>query len=1204
MLKTANCSLLFLSVAAPAWIVSTDRSASAGLPVSWENRVTVGSFRLPAQMLRIMRMLSFLLVVACLSTHANSLAQNVTISGKDMTLKQVFAAIEKQTGYVVFHKQGLLADSKTVTLTVYDMPLSDLLHAVLKDQALEFVFEGKTIIISRKPEARSNGLSLLRGAPESPPGLPIRGIVRNVNGEPVAGANIVVKGTKNGVSAGSDGSFTINVNVGDVLVISSIGFSEVTIKLTSNTTAVVVSSDRQSSSGTDDDANTTGGGANDRNGRFLKVGSSLTLGPTGFSITLSRSDSKLDEVQVIAYGTTTKRLSTGNISSVKAKDIQNSPVNNPILAIAGRVPGITINQSSGFAGSGVDIQIQGMNSLQKGNTPFYVIDGVPYTQMLLPNLGYVWGTSGSRGTGEGPVTGNPLSYINPGDIESIEILKDADATAIYGSRAANGAIIITTKSAKVGKIQVQVNAQSGFGEVGRKLKLLSTSEYIQMRKEAKSNDNTPIRPSDYDLNGTWDSTKYTNWQGKLIGNKARFTDLQIGFSGGNSNVQFLFGANYHKETTVLPTSLGDQKASGRLSINASSNDKRFQFVMSAFYLIDDNRLPVTDFTLQAVSLPPNMPDLLTADGQINWAKNANGVSTITSNPMAGLSAYYYNKTKNLITNSSLSYKVTEDLEIKSTFGYNSLLSDELLTSPISALRPEFRPFVESTADYGNNNINSWIIEPQINYQKKLNIGSFAFLVGSTIQEKSSNRRQLHGTGYVNDAVLDNIGAAKSVTVPSNTTVITNYKYAAVFANLNYNFEDRYILNITGRRDGSSRFGPKSRLHNFGAVGAAWIFSNENFMTAFSKVLSYGKIKASYGTTGNDQIGEYAYLSLYDNLTTDQAYRGSNSLIVNRLTNPYLQWEETKKLSAGIDLGFLDDRILLNATYYRNTSSNMLVGTPLPSTVGPGGLTINLPATIRNFGWEFSISSVNVKAGKFRWTTDANLTIPHNKLVSFPDLQNSGYSNAYIIDEPVNIVKAYKANGVNQTTGIYEFLDKDGKIVKNPGTDPLNYNQIIDPNPKFYGGISNALSYNGISLSFLFQFDKRMAKNIPLSSPPGWFPNNQQHNVLNRWRSIGDDVPIQKYASSNFEPFIAFTNQLTGSDAYWENAAYVRLKNISLSYSLPLNIVKRLSFQTISIFVTGQNLLTFTSFSGLDPETRSNFTLPPLRVLTAGIRANL
>jgi TonB-linked SusC/RagA family outer membrane protein len=1118
---------------------------------------------------RLMQVFTILLI--CLSAYRDGFSQNndagksVTITAKRTTYGEIFDQVLKQTGTTIWFTDEI---GKRIIkdVSLKNTPLQEAMNKILPKD-LEWLFRGKDIVVKKKGISESGVVNPNNNPPSkttisgntTQDLVDVTGRVTDENGDPIPGATVLIKGTPTGTISNESGNFIINGVAGnEVLTISYVSFIS----------------------------------------REIPVRRRKNVG----IIALERDVKRLDETVVLAYTTTTGRKLTGNVSSVKAKAIENSPVSNPILAVAGRVPGVTVTQSSGFSGGGVEVIIQGMNSLTRGVTPFYVIDGVPFIQSLLPNKGNVLRTSGT-GTGDGPVTGSPLAYINPSEIESIEILKDADATAIYGSRAANGAIIITTKRGASGDMRVSLNVQSGFGQVSRKRELMNTSEYLTMRREAKANDGASIGDFEYDINGTWDTTRSTDWQKELIGKTAGYTDAQISVSGGPANVKYFINGGYHKETTVLPSDLSNTKASVRFNLDSKSTNQKFSLSFSGSYLFDNNKLPVSDLTDAAMTLPPNYPKLRNPDGSLNWAPDRNGNSTVMGHPLAQLSAYYSNKTGNLISNAAIGYKIFDFVQIKTNVGFTKLHTDEVSTSPASVFPPEQRATFPRSADFGFNDMNSWIFEPQILVDKKIANIDLNGIVGMSFQENNNTRKVVTATGFPNDFVLDNINAATSITSPAGSAIITKYKYNAGFFLLNLNYKNTYILNVSGRRDGSSRFGADNRFHNFAAIGGAWLFSNESEIQDRFSFLSFGKLKASYGSTGNDQIGDYNFLSLYYSNNSDIPYRDGGALNVNRIANPALQWEETKKLSIGLDLGFFNDKILVNTVYFRNRSSNMLVPGNIPATAGPvGGLIENMPAVIQNSGWEFLANSTNIRSKKVTWSSSVNLTVPRNQLVSFGTLETSTYASSLLIGQPVNFVKVYRANGVNPATGQYEFFDKDGKITNAPGSDPQNYNKFIDPNKRIYGGVSNTLSINGnFSIDFLFQFVKQMGRNELSTNPPGFSAINQPKSVTDRWQKPGDHKPIQRYASTNFDYYFSFLNQLV-SDAYWQDASYIRLKNLSISYTLNTKLISKAGLRTCRLYLLGQNLWTITGYDGLDPESLSNLALPPLRVFTFGVQA--
>ena len=1093
--------------------------------------------------------LSVILLSLSLQVSAAGYSQTVTLTERDVPVEKVFQDIRAQTGYDFFYNLKTLEGAGKVTLNVRNASIAEALDACFRGLPLTYTITDKIVVINQKPTP-PRPVPTADANPSA--NNDIHGRVTDSLGNPLAGASVTVKGSKRGTQTNEKGEFNLKgIDDNATLVISFSGFESRTVKFGNQ---------------------------------------------TGLDVVLMRSNSPLDQVQVIAYGTTNQRYSTGDVTTVSAKEIEQQPVINPLLALEGRVPGLLINQANGLPGAGVTVQIQGQNSIANGNDPFYVIDGVPYTSELLPNLGNMLGSSGSGNTFYAQSTGNPLSYINPADIESISVLKDADATSIYGSRAANGAILITTKKGKAGPARVDLNLQNGWGEVTRKLALLNRPQYLEMRHEALSNDGigASLANGDYDLL-QWDTTRYTNWEKALIGRTAQFSNLNAQVSGGNTYSQYLVGATFRRQTAVFPGDFADQGGSVHFNLTSTSVNRKFHLQLTGSYNIDDNRLPGTDLTSEIV-LAPDAPPLYNKDGTLNWAPNAAGSSTWT-NPLAGNLATYSNKANNLVVNAIIGYQLLPGLDIRTSFGYSNLQTNELEIIPLGVNPPEAQPYSYRIGEFGNNNINSWIIEPQADYKQVLGRHHLELLAGATVQQNNSNGQQLTGSGYTSDDLIGDINAASAI-YGSQTNAV--YKYNGLFGRLTYNWDERYLLTLTGRRDGSSRFGSANQFHDFAAAGAGWVFSRETFMKHWASWLSYGKLRASYGSTGNDQIGDYQYLSLYSSYGVNVPYQGIVALTPANLTNPYLQWELTKKLEFGGDLGFLKDRILIGAAYFRNHSSNQLLAYPLPILTGFASVTTNLAATVQNTGWELTLTATPIKLRHFSWSIHGNLTIPNNKLVSFPGLATSSYAgqlSGFVIGRPLNIIKLLKLIGVNDTTGEYEFASKSGPTY-NPHL--ADNTEIVNLNPRFYGGLGSTVQYKGFSLDFLFQFEKRNGLNyfFGMFTEPGASGYNQPSSVWQRWQKPGDRAPIQKF-DANYSIAQQYGDAGSSSAAY-SDASYVRLKNIALSWEMPKAWLSKARMQSLRIYAQGQNLLTITHYAGLDPETLSNTSLPPLRVLTLGI----
>lgn len=1110
---------------------------------------------------RIMKLTAVLLLGVCMQIYAAGYGQRITLSERDVPIEKVLKKIQQQTSYKFLYTSQLLQRVPKVTVVVKDATVEDVLDLVLKGQMLDYEVSEGTVVI--KPRSAASVKEMTQANMPDP--IEIRGVITDENGAPASGVNIAVKGTNKGTTTNLRGEFVLrDISENAVLLITSVGY------------------DRQEI---------------------------LVKGNSNINTQLKVAVGNLDEMQVIAYGKTSKRLSTGNVSTVKARDIEMQPVNNPLLALQGRVPGLFITQSTGIPGGGIVVRIQGQNSLNRGNDPLYVIDGVPYISQLLPDLsgpvGGILGGNGNTNSFAQVGGGNPLSFLNPADIESIEILKDADATSIYGSRAAAGAILITTKKGTEGKTKVNFKFQKGFGKVTRFIDLMNTNQYLEMRFEGKKNDNAAILSTDYDINGHWDSTRNTDWQKVLMGGTAHITDASVSFSGGNSSTQFLIQPNYHRESTVFPGDFKDEKVSVQFSVNNKSVNQRLKIQLSGNYLIDDNKLLSQDLTTISVKLAPNAPSLTNPDGSLNWAQDATGTST-WYNPLAYLEGKFRKRINNLISNAQASFEIIHGLEIKSNFGYTSLQSTEIQTNPSVVNAPELRSSFPRQSFFANSNINTWIVEPQLTFSHTISQGSLNILLGSTFQRINSSMQQIDANGFSSDVVMEDISAASSLTV--SQSIASKYNYNAFFGRVNYDWKKKYIINFSGRIDGSSRFGSKNQFHNFGSVGAAWIFSNEPFLKTVDNFISFGKLRASYGTTGNDQIGDYQFMNLYRTTSVPESYQGVTGSVPVGFPNPYLQWEETEKMQAGLDLGFLKDEILVAVNYYRNKSSNQLQGYSLPFFTGFGTVQTNLPATVLNSGWEFTFNS-SAKIGRtLNWKVVINMTAPSSKLVSYPNLQNSSNSNLFVVGQPIPKTKVFRSNGVDNNTGLFNFFDVNGNVTSSVSS-PKDLTVLGITAPKFYGGVENAFQYAGLEVSVLFQFIKQNGFNYKLGNFPGRFFSfndgtvlaNQPVSVMDRWRKSGDNTFFQKfsadYSVNTLLPYIYGTS----SDIAFSDASFIRLKNASISWIIPQRVRRLMHLQNAKIFLLGQNLLTISKYVGFDPETQSTQNLPPLKIYTMGIQ---
>ena len=972
----------------------------------------------------------------------------------------------------------------------------------------------------------------------------LTGIVLSASGDPVPGATVAVKGSTVSTAAAADGRFALHTSLtGAVLAVSAVGYEEAEVRINGRTTLV---------------------------------------------ITLQQKVAALDETVVIAYGTTTRRLSTGSVGRVTGTEISRQPVSNPLAALSGRVPGLLVTQSSGIAGSAFKVQVRGQNSLAQGSDPLFIIDGVPFAPgnsvtNLLTSAANVPGSAAQGGL-------SPFNTLNPADIESIEILKDADATAIYGSRGANGVVLITTKKGKAGVGRLSLILYAGFSRATPTTNLLNTAQYLQMRHEGFAQDGAePDVFNAPDLT-VWDTTRYTDFKDLLIGGTAHTTDAQVSYSGGTEGTQFGISGGYHRETSVFPGSLSDTKGSFRISLQHRPVGKRFSLQFTAGYTSESNRMLQQDLT-SFINLPPNYPVLEDASGKLRWEEKG----TTLNNPLAFTRYAYKAVSNNLVSSLQLAYQVLPQLVLRTSLGYNSYALNEHSKVPREAQNPLYNPL--GLAQFGSSAQGSWIIEPQAEYSTTLARGQVRVLIGGTGQEQKGAATSLIGFGYTSDALLNSLTGAATTLATNESRV---YRYAALFGRVNYNWQNRYLVNLSGRRDGSSRFGPNRRQASFGAVGAAWIFSNAHTITKNLHFLSFGKLRASYGTTGNDQIGDYQYLNSWS--ASPYAYGGQPGLYPSRLYNGNYSWEISRKWEGALDLGFLQDRFLVSVAFFRSRNGNQLISYSLPAQSGFNSVIQNFDALVENRGWEFSGTGRLVAVADWGWTITLNMTLPQNRLVSFPGLATSAYANTYVEGESLRVTKGYRFTGVDQSTGIYGFEDvnKDGRL--NYKDD---YQVLGSRDPRYYGGISNNLRWKACQLDFFLDYRRQQGLNYRASMQSSFIPGlpfNQPQLILNRWQRPGDTGPEQRFtAVPGSEAFIAAASYLATSDAVYSDASFIRLRNLSFSWQLPDRLLQRRRLQTARLFFQGQNLLTLTRYKGSDPETQNLYVLPPLKTLTAGLQ---
>jgi TonB-linked SusC/RagA family outer membrane protein len=1107
-------------------------------------------FHLSKKTIMIMRISLFHIFLLTCGTHmvlANEMnGQNLESISVDIELRNqdittLFKTIENKTGLLFAYQPQIIKDFPKITTPRGRRSVSDLLNTVFQGSNLVYKQVDKNIVIYKKQSSKiESGISKV--AAEEETNYMLTGKVLDENGLPLPGVTVsFLEGNKHGVSD-FDGQFYIELPSGKhTLKVSYLGYKT----------------------------------------QQITVENQVSV-----TIKMEPDLAKLDEIVVIGYGTTTKRTTTGSVVKITAEDIEKQPVTNILQTLQGRTPGVFVTQTSGYAGSDMNISIRGRNFIEGKNLPLYIVDGVPYIGDDIKQQ-----TQDDNVMRGAQKSTSPLNIINPNDIESIEILKDADATAIYGSRGANGVVLITTKKGKAGKTEFTVTTNSGFSEVAHMVKTLGTPAYLNMLQTALNNNGDV---ADVDSNGIaitdWDPNVNNNWQEKLIGGTANFNNFSASLRGGNETTNFLVSGAYHKETTVVPGDFSYDKFSTNLNINHSTLDRKLKVGASVIFATDNNNLPFFDITTYAVGTAPNRP-MYNADGSYYWS--ADYFSDI--NPLAALEKRVRDRGMNLITSLSLQYDIAKGFSFKTDLGYGRAQMQTSQTMPGSAVNHVYAEANGSNVNFqraysvSTNNTNNFTVEPQLNYATDLWKGNLTVLVGGSWQNRKSEMPSyVSSSGYSSDNLIGNIAAAETVSVSNGST---EYKYISLFSRVNYNIQNKYILNANFRRDGSSKFGANNRFGNFGSIGAAWIFTEENFLKE-QTFLSFGKLRSSYGEIGSDDIDNYQFADTFDTRTYGD---GNTSMTAARIQNPNIKWGTTRKLEAALDLSFLKDRVSFTAAYYKNTSINQLVNYTLSAQAGFTTYTANLPAEVENKGWEFTLATTNIRNKSLNWSTSFNISTNSNKLVRFDGIEFTSYYSQYVVGNPLSSRYIYNFTGVN-ANGIAQFEDAngDGRISTGFAQTGRGDRKYYGPTyPKYYGGISNTISYKAFTLDFLFQFVKQ--KGTTLMASTGAQPGYPYSTANFQVDEYNDYIAQGNVLSSGFQN--SFFNYM-GSNASIVDTSYIKLKNVSASYQIPLDEATKKYLQSVRLSLQGQNLVTFTKYKGLDPETQG-LALPPMRTITFG-----
>lgn len=969
------------------------------------------------------------------------------------------------------------------------------------------------------------------------------------DGSPIPGANVLVKGSSSGTATDADGNYSISIT-GDntVLVFSFLGYQSAEVQVGSRTSV---------------------------------------------DVQLATDITQLTEVVVVGYGTQLKQDLTGNIAKISGSEIQNVPVPSVDQALQGRAAGVFVEAGNGKLGQGIKVRVRGSASVSASNEPLYVIDGIVST------------TDDLSGT-DAPT--NPLAQINFNDIESIDILKDASAAAIYGSRAANGVVLITTKRGKSGKTNFNIGFQTGFSKPTRTAKWLNGPQYYEAFQEAFDNANAKSLAEegidfgelfygepgltfddvlDYEL-GAWDASVNENWADNAYQDNAGLNQFDFTASGGNDKTKFYVSLQHINQKGIL---IKDQleRTSARINIDNTASDKfNFGFNFSLSRTINNRLTDDNEFTtpMQLLALPSIQPARL-SDGTLNS-------ETVYFNGLIKAENSFFETTifRN-ISNIYGQWNIAKGLFFRSEAALDILTQDEerwdgaAVDSETGNVNGGGSSRWVNVQNYSTNNF--------INYQKNfLTNHDIDVTAGLSYQYVLRNSSNLSAQTFPSDAFKTLVNASVITIGATNETA---YAFLSYFARANYKLHDRYLLTLSGRVDGSSKFGADERYGFFPAASVGWVLSQEPFFSSVNAV-SFLKLRISYGVTGNAPNANFSGLGLYGGNTYDQL----GGVAPTQLANPGLKWETTLQTDIGVDFGFLNDRITGEIDYYVKNTDDLLLNSNVPGTSGFLTQFINV-GSLKNRGVEFVLNTRNL-TGPVVWTTSFNFAKNINKIT---DLNNnvieSGYVNRAVEGQSIGIFFTQEYAGVNPDNGdalwylnrqptqseiddgyVFQLSKFGSKYVTNDYG--LAERKVVgNPNPDFIGGITNTISYKGFDFSFLFQFvvgnDSYNAAGRFERSDFVYFDNQLVSDWKAAWRQPGDNTNVPQarlfYGNGDYE-----------SSRYVQDASYVRLKTLSLGYNVPSTFINKYYLSSLRLFISAQNLLTFTKYDLNDPEVSTDF----------------
>lgn len=953
----------------------------------------------------------------------------------------------------------------------------------------------------------------------------------------VPGATVLVKGTTIGTATDLDGKYSINVPAGsNVLVFSFVGLSP----------------------------------------QEVTIGNKSTI-----DVALEPDVQSLSEFVITSYGDQSKREVTGAIASVKGEVFQDLPVQSFDRAMQGRIAGVQVTSSTGQPGGALNVRIRGVGSVNASNDPLYIVDGVQVQNGGLSSQG----------------SQNALASINPNDIESIEVLKDAAAAAIYGAQAANGVVLITTKRGKKGKTNVRLSVQEGIVKPLELYEVMNATQLATIKRDAYINAGLNPANAAATFGNPEDSNLQSyNWVDALY-RDARLSVYDLSVSGGDEKTTFYLSGSYtDQEAQIIMSDY--QRATGRLNLTHRPNQKfTVSASLSLAYQNSNGTIDRGNFVngpfVAGYSARPNVP-IYNEDGTFGaYPSNhlfgyniVQGVNEETRNA----------KTVQTVSNLSLNYQIVPWLSWTSYFGLDFSDNADINNRPSTI--PAFSSYGGASVFTGRRKTN-FNTNHNFNFNKTFDeVHTVTGILGFEYKVGNEDLQSATGRGFPNPTLIYLQNAATPFAVNSN---YTEYKRAGFFGQAKYDYDDRYTADVTLRRDGSSRFGAENKWGTFGAVSVGWRLSSEAFLQDVYW-LDNLRVRGSYGITGNSDIANFASRTL---VGSSGQYLGAGGLTISQLGNDLLTWEEAETFNFGFDATLFNGRIITTVDFWRKNSNSLLFETPLPVDSGFDDITRNT-GEVRNQGIDFDIQTTNIVAGKFQWSTAFNFTVLENELLSLYDgLDRVG--NDLIVGRPIEFWYTNEYLGVNPANGLAMYDDGNGGYTYLVGESTLAYRGSELPNS--YGGLANSFSYGPLSLEVFFQgqFGNKVS-NSDIYNLGSWgsAPDNQWVTQLDYWKQPGDIKTVGMPYEGGQAP--GTSNIGTGSTRLLSDGGYVRLKQVTLKYTLGTQAASKIGMSSATVYLQAMNLATFTKYNGIDPEVNSvgNSTYgsyPNGKQITAGINLN-